>query len=210
MRIISHRGYWINSKEKNTKEAFERSLSLGFGIETDIRDLGGKLVISHDPPTGGELTFDDFLKIYKSYSSQEILAINIKSDGLQIAIQKALKKYQVSNYFLFDMSVPDLLGYLSLNLVTFSRLSEVENNPILNDITDGLWLDQFYEDWLNADLLKKLVLKHKMVCLVSPELHGREFHDFLQMVIGLPKNIRSKIAVCTDFPHFYKEAVDGL
>ena len=61
MRIISHRGYWNTPAEKNTIHAFQRSFALGFGTETDIRDLKGELVISHDMPIGDEIRFEDFL-----------------------------------------------------------------------------------------------------------------------------------------------------
>ena len=50
IQIISHRGFWKNDEEKNTLEAFQKSFSNGFGIETDIRDLDGRIVISHDVP----------------------------------------------------------------------------------------------------------------------------------------------------------------
>ena len=48
MIILSHRGYWKDVNEKNQQVSFERSFSLGFGTETDIRDYKGELVISHD------------------------------------------------------------------------------------------------------------------------------------------------------------------
>ena len=39
MQVISHRGYWKAASEKNTQTAFKRSFSLGYGTETDVRDL---------------------------------------------------------------------------------------------------------------------------------------------------------------------------
>ena len=35
--ILSHRGYWLQTEEKNSRKAFERSFFMGFGTETDIR-----------------------------------------------------------------------------------------------------------------------------------------------------------------------------
>ena len=49
MKILSHRGYWKEEKEKNTIDAVRKAFDHGFGIESDIRDLDGKLVISHNP-----------------------------------------------------------------------------------------------------------------------------------------------------------------
>ena len=83
MVILSHRGYWKAAVEKNTRVAFQRSFELGFGTETDLRDFGGKLVISHDPPTADSLLFEDFLSLYQERGNGLPLALNVKSDGLQ-------------------------------------------------------------------------------------------------------------------------------
>ena len=48
MEIISHRGLWNNTREKNSTQAFKRSFGFKIGTETDIRDYRGELVISHD------------------------------------------------------------------------------------------------------------------------------------------------------------------
>ena len=64
MKIISHRGYWIDFKrENNQRIAFERSFDMGYGTETDLRDINGTIVISHNMPVGGEMTFEELLKI---------------------------------------------------------------------------------------------------------------------------------------------------
>ena len=59
IKILSHRGYWKKVEEKNTIQAFENSFSHGFGLETDIRDLNGKLVVSHDIPIEFALSVDE-------------------------------------------------------------------------------------------------------------------------------------------------------
>ena len=48
MKIIAHRGYWLEQSEKNTLVAFERAIKCGYGFETDYRDYCGKIVIAHD------------------------------------------------------------------------------------------------------------------------------------------------------------------
>ena len=50
MKILAHRGFWADEEEKNTLSAFGKAFDSGFGIETDIRDRNGELVISHNPP----------------------------------------------------------------------------------------------------------------------------------------------------------------
>ena len=52
MQILSHRGLWHSSMERNTKDAFVRSFDAGLGTETDLRDICGKIVVSHDMPHG--------------------------------------------------------------------------------------------------------------------------------------------------------------
>ncbi|BDM05064.1 hypothetical protein THJ046_08940 [Campylobacter jejuni] len=41
MKILSHRGYWKNKQEKNSITAFDRSFLNSYGLETDLRDMGG-------------------------------------------------------------------------------------------------------------------------------------------------------------------------
>lgn len=50
IKILAHRGFWKEETEKNTKIAFERAFNSGFGIETDLRDIKGEIVISHNMP----------------------------------------------------------------------------------------------------------------------------------------------------------------
>ena len=49
--ILAHRGLWQNVAAKNSISSIKLALVNGFGLETDIRDLDGELVISHDPTT---------------------------------------------------------------------------------------------------------------------------------------------------------------
>lgn len=108
MEIISHRGYWHHKSERNLPVAFERSFDLGFGTETDVRDCSGRLLISHDMPTGKEITLDDLLDIMAGRNLP--LAINIKADGLAQAVTDTFAKHGHTNWFVFDMAVPDMRG----------------------------------------------------------------------------------------------------
>ena len=55
MQLLAHRGLWNRPEEKNSLQALTASFNLGIGVETDIRDCDGSLVISHDPPRSAEL-----------------------------------------------------------------------------------------------------------------------------------------------------------
>ena len=99
MNILSHRGYWKEESEKNQTEAFERSFSLDFGVETDIRDYKGELVISHDIANENCIKLEVLLELYNTYGNRVPIALNIKSDGLQKKLKKILKEYKVEKYF---------------------------------------------------------------------------------------------------------------
>jgi hypothetical protein len=199
MEIISHRGYWIENTEKNTKISFERSFGLGFGTETDIRDYNGKLVISHDIPTESSILIDDFFRIYKNLSNST-LALNIKSDGLQSILTSKLKENNIHNYFVFDMSIPDTIGYINNGIKVFSRQSEFEKTPVFYNLIEGIWLDSFEEEWYDLDLIMNHIKQGKKVAIVSSELHGRDQMGLWEFIKTSNLYKEKKLILCTDFP----------
>jgi hypothetical protein len=196
MLIISHRGYWTSISEKNSEVAFIRSFDLGLGTETDLRFCSGKLVISHDQPTGEELTFDNLLEIMDGRNLP--LALNIKEDGLGKLILKTLEKYKHTNYFTFDMSVPDLLIQMKLGLNIFSGLSEIIESDYLNSRCGGIWLDSFFSDWWSTDDLADFSLGTKKICIVSSELHGRHYLEQWNKIRNALPEVQNKLMLCTD------------
>lgn len=203
MKIISHRGYWVGEQEKNSTTAFDRALSAGFGIETDIRDCCGKLVISHDIPMGGEQEFEDFLAQASKTKSTSLLALNIKSDGLARPIQKIAMKFSGLDFFVFDMSIPDMKSYLDLGIPVYTRVSEVESEPIWLSRASGVWLDSFGSEWFNVELVDRLLGVNKGVCVVSPELHGRRHQECWQKLKSLAN--ADGLSLCTDYPTIAEE-----
>ena len=211
MIIISHRGYWKLSSEKNTALAFKRSFSLGYGTETDIRDYKGSLVISHDIPDESSLSIDSFFEIYNQYDVKGPLALNVKSDGLQKLIKEKLNEYKVSNYFFFDMSIPDTLGYLSEKLNTFVRVSEYETLNDLYEDADGVWIDGFKENIITESLLEKIISDGKRAGIVSADLHKNDPATQWKLLKSFKTNIlqSSNIILCTDLPEKSSEFFYG-
>tara|TARA_B100001093_G_scaffold426218_1_gene420037 strand:+ start:60 stop:692 length:633 start_codon:yes stop_codon:yes gene_type:complete len=199
MKIISHRGYWQRESEKNSMTALARSLNVGFGIETDIRDYCGELVISHDIPRKSVLSFDKFLECSFDLCLEKnlTLALNIKSDGLAAKLSESLKKHSALDVFVFDMSIPDSRSYYSEDISVFTRMSEVEK-PVWLDESAGVWLDSFYSEWYDLDIVENFLSSGKRVCLVSPELHGRDHIKFWEKVRDLSQY--DNVLLCTDFP----------
>ena len=200
MKILAHRGHWLEREEMNSFRAFERAWSGGHGIETDLRDLNGAVVISHDPPGPGVRSLEEFLAAYTARGAGTPLALNIKADGLQTTIAKALQKSRVRNYFVFDMSVPDSLHYLRTGLPVFVRLSEYEGETSLLERAVGVWLDAFEGEWWTLDTLRSLHTRGKVIAIVSPELHKRPHEKLWRTLRELEDEIREGLMLCTDFP----------
>lgn len=202
MKIIAHRGTWKTTEEKNSKAAFERSIIQGFGIETDIRDYNGQLVIAHDVPQPGAsfISFDAFLEMYKGNADPKaVLAINIKSDGLQPLLVDALQKNTPEDYFVFDMSMPDLLfGYRKTSIPYYASINEYLQSPPLFTECAGIWLDAFEDVWYHTDDIKAFLDKEKKVCIVSPELHGRDHIGLWQMIKEAGLSSIPRLSICTD------------
>ena len=206
MNILAHRGYWLKPEEKNTRGAFERALSLGFGIESDVRDYLGNLVISHDIPGDSAMPLSEFIALLEQYPRVSF-ALNVKSDGLQLGIKNS-RLSQVSDYYCFDMSVPDTLGYKKTLLPYFTRFSDIEPHASLLEDASGVWLDNFSDNDLNTSVLKDFLAKRKRVCMVSPELHGFEYQGYWQCLkefVQHNPDTAHLLELCTDFPQDAKE-----
>lgn len=202
MIILSHRGYWKTVQEKNTELAFMRSFSLGYGTETDVRDASGTLVISHDMPSGGEMPFQDLLSLIaasKTLGGNPLtLALNVKADGLAGAIKQLLDKNPALDSFVFDMAVPDMSSYLENDIPVFTRMSEVEQRPVWFEEATGIWLDSFYGEWYDSNLITEHLRNGKRVCVVSSELHKRPNNNLWMLL--KPFANEDGLMLCTDFP----------
>lgn len=205
MRILSHRGLWREAAAKNTRQAFRDSFRLGFGVETDVRDFMGDLVISHDPPAQRDLSLAEFLSIAREFADADRmpLAINIKADGLARPIAQTLRGHP-NPWFVFDMSVPDMVQHAKIGNPIYARLSELETLPqhgsILSAIA-GVWLDGFWSTWYGADTVRGLRGQGLAVCVVSPELHARDSAEARALWLELTQFRNDNgVMLCTDWP----------
>lgn len=200
MKILCHRGYWRKEEEKNTYEAIKKAFESGKGIESDIRDLGGRLVIAHNPVDSSAPMAEEVFELMKEYENRYVFAINIKADGLKDMLAIQLNKYQITNYFTFDMSVPQMLEYRKSGIKYYTRQSEYEKQPVLYDEAAGVWVDAFEEDsWITEELIQEHQNNEKVVCIVSPDLHARANDDFWKRLINYQVDWNG-ILLCTDYP----------
>ncbi|TCW78932.1 phosphodiesterase [Burkholderia sp. SRS-46] len=195
MKILSHRGYWKEASEKNTPLAFHRSFDMGFGTETDVRDRLGELVISHDPATMASRSLDSFIDIVSGRNLP--LAMNVKADGLAVGLADAFNR-RALDWFVFDMSIPDMKMQLKAGNPVFARMSEVEQAPAWLDQIQGIWLDAFSQVWYNAATIIDLLARGLRVCVVSAELHGRAHGELWSALRDLKD--QDRLMICTDLP----------
>jgi glycerophosphoryl diester phosphodiesterase len=195
MKILSHRGFWRTLDEKNTQEAIERSVRSGFGTETDVRDRAGRLILSHDPPVGNEMAWQN---VIDAFAGQGLtLAVNVKADGLSALLSDAFAGTGI-DWFAFDMSGPETYRYAKAGIPFFARHSDIEPEPILYDQAAGIWLDAFESIWFDSQTIERHVARGKRVCIVSPELHGRP-HEALWTWLKVAQ-LPDQVMLCTDLP----------
>lgn len=197
MNILAHRGAWNTPDEKNTVQAIKRAFCNGWGVETDVRDYCGELVVSHDIASGESPLFTDILAEYKKLGAQSFLAINIKSDGIQKLLGKALGQYGISNYAVFDMSIPEQVVYGKMQIPFFTRQSEIEIHPVMYKEAAGVWMDEWEESWIGKQVISEHLDKGKMVGIISPEIHGRNYEALWE---DLYKINSDRLFLCTDIP----------
>lgn len=201
INIIAHRGLWNEDVNfQNTRLAFQDALKHGFGIETDIRDSNGELVISHDVADKNAIRLVDFLDLYNEYLPQQILAINIKSDGLHDILINIMKNKNVNNYFVFDMSIPDTMGYIKRKIPTYLRMSEYEDYGEFYKEVDGIWLDSFNSNWFSSNIIDYFISLKKKICIISPEIHNRNHESIWQLLKSHNFHLSENISICTDLP----------
>lgn len=200
MQILSHRGYWKTPAEQNSATALARSFHLGFGTETDLRDRDGRLVISHDPAGAASMPAEMLFEIHRGIDDSLPLALNLKSTGLQKLLRTMLDQFSVRDYFLFDMAVPDTIACIKAGLKVFTRQSEYEREPMFYAASTGVWFDGFETDWAENSTLSRHLDAGKRVCIVSPELHGRDPRAFWDRLSAMPSVRSPELMLCTDLP----------
>jgi glycerophosphoryl diester phosphodiesterase len=201
MAPLAHRGLWLAPDQRNSLAAFRDAFSHGCGVELDVRDLDGTLVVSHDPPLAGALTFDAVVAAWREHDGGAgALAINVKADGLDEMISDALRDTDPARSFVFDMSIPDALHYVCAGIPYYARHSEVEPEPALYPSAAGVWLDDFAGWFISEERIAAHLEAGKRVAVVSPELHGRDHESTWSQWRQWDVWRSPDVLLCTDHP----------
>jgi len=188
MKLISHR--------RNTVSELLATDSK-YGIEVDIRSEGGRLIIHHDPCVAGE-SFDEWIKAYRHGT----LILNVKEEGLESRLVALMQSKGITDYFFLDQSFPFLVKWSKAGehrcAVRVSEFESIETALTLAGKVDWVWVDCFTHFPLSEQDARRLKEAGFKLCLVSPELQGRDANVEIAQLVSLLKerNIAAD-AVCT-------------
>lgn len=206
MKILAHRGYWKEDIESNSPKAIRMALENGYGFESDVRDYCERIVISHNIATASSQDVEEVFQWLHEFEDKYTFAINIKADGLKDILHSFFTIYNIHNYFLFDMSVPQMVEFREMGLRYFTRQSEVEPEPCMYDAAAGVWIDGFWStDWITEELITGHLEHNKEVCLVSPDLHGKKDYKVFWQKLKNYHLDTEQLLLCTDYPDEAKE-----
>jgi len=195
MKLISHR--------RNTIKELLATDSK-YGVEVDIRSYGKKLIMHHEPLIKGE-DFNEWLTEY----NHGTLILNVKEEGLESRLIKLMKEQGIDDYFFLDQSFPFLVKWSNLGekrcAVRISEYESIETALTLARKVNWVWVDCFTQFSLaqqDAEALNEAGFK---ICLVSPELQGRDAKKEIPLLADeLKKRNIFADAVCTKNPEIWE------
>lgn len=196
MKLIAHR--------RNTVTELSATPTC-YGVEVDIRSRCNELVLHHDPFAEGE-SLEAWLEAYKHGT----LILNVKEEGLEARLIALMQRSGIDDYFFLDQSFPFLVKYSGLGVhrcaVRVSEFESVQTALTLAGKVDWVWVDCFTQFPLSRDDASRLQEAGFKLCLVSPELQGRDAATEIEQLDQMlrERNIRAE-AVCTKRPDLWEK-----
>ena len=198
MKLISHRRNTISELLATDPR---------YGIEVDIRSEGNRLIIHHDPCVAGE-SFDEWIDAYRHGT----LILNMKEEGLEARLIALMEAKGITDFFFLDQSFPFLVKWSKAGehrcAVRVSEFESIATALSLAGKVDWVWVDCFTQFPLSEHDAKGLKDAGFKLCLVSPELQGRDANVEIPKLASLlnEQNIVAD-AVCTKRPDLWETTV---
>ncbi len=149
------------------------------GIEFDIRDSAGQIIVTHDPYSEGR-TFRDYVDFLRQIpgASTKLYIVNVKSEGIENDAIQIMEEAGLKNLFLLDCSFPRIaaLAIKQSEQRIALRVSEYEGMDTairMKGLIQWIWLDVFSCLAVNNQDIRCLRECGYKICLVSPELQGQ-------------------------------------
>jgi len=167
-----------------------------YGVEVDLRNDGKKIILNHDPFSGGAL-FEDFCKNYR----HALLLLNIKTEGIEHEVLRIVKKFGIKNYFFLDLTFPTILklseeGEKNI-AVRFSEYEPIENALALKGKVKWIWIDTFTKLPLTPQSYRKIKKFELKIFVVGPDRWNR-FNDIEKVKGYFAKNRMNIDAVMSE------------
>ncbi len=185
------------------------TFTIADGIEFDIRDSNGEIIVYHDA-FGNLADGQDFVEFLNFCPPNKFYIVNVKSEGIEFRAIQLLEDHGIKNFFLLDCSIPMMVrlgksGERRL-AVRFSEFESLKTVELMAPFVSWVWIDVFNNLPLNeyiATYMRETL--HLRLCLVSPELQGQstkinEYASQLQKM-----NIQLD-AVCTKLPQIVNDS----
>lgn len=195
MKLILHRRNTIAELNSTPRK---------YGVEVDIRSVGDRLIIHHDPFVAGE-SFEDWLSAYRHGT----LILNVKEEGLESRLISLMESRGIDDYFFLDQSFPFLVKWAKAGerrcAVRVSEFESIETALTLAGKIDWVWVDCFTCFPVSGDAARYLQRAGLKLCLVSPELQGRNAETEIPLLARLLRDDAIKAdAVCTKRPDIWE------
>lgn len=201
MKLISHRRNTIRDLIATPRK---------YGVEVDIRSRGEQLIIHHDPFVAGD-SFDDWIATYKHGT----LILNVKEEGLEARLIAMMASKGIEDYFFLDQSFPFMVKWAKAGehrcAVRVSEFESTQTALTLAGKVDWVWVDCFTHFPLSHEDGRQLKQAGFKICLVSPELQGREAETEIPLLVKILKERHILAdAVCTKRPDLWERSVDPV
>lgn len=170
-----------------------------FGIEVDVRERNGVIIMNHDAFADGE-PFENLLKNY----NHKFVAVDVKCEGIETAVADLLKKYGIQDYCLLGITLPWSIRLIDKGMRNISiHFSEIESMGTAKNMigkADWVWVDCFTKLPLDKESYDFLH-KHFKICLGSPDMLGRkqDIKTYKEQLKKIPID-----AICTDYPELWE------
>tara|TARA_X000000950_G_scaffold155782_1_gene190987 strand:- start:18445 stop:19074 length:630 start_codon:yes stop_codon:yes gene_type:complete len=174
MNIIKHR---INKSQELS------CLKKVWGIEIDVRYHENDLILCHDPFYHHVNNCDKLEDFLANWVNNGTIILNLKSEGIEDRCISLMAKFNITNWFFLDMSMPYLVNYANLaksnkvknfsteNLsVRFSDKEPIEYALSFSKKVRWVWVDHFDYFPLDSRSYSKLREANFKICLVSPDI----------------------------------------
>jgi hypothetical protein len=180
----------------NTIEGL-RATPREFGVEMDLHAYGDRLVVHHDAMTDA-LDFDRWLDAY----AHAFVILNIKEEGIEARVRETVLARGIERFVLLDLSVPALVKMVRTGerrvAVRVSKYEAVAGALALRGLAEWIWLDVFEPELpVSAAEYRALQAAGFRICLVSPELHGRDVSEIADLQRRLEADGLTADAVCS-------------